>query len=207
MKGKGGPENKKCSFKGVRQQTWGKWVGEIQEPNGGKRLWLGTFGSAVEVALAYDEAARAMYGPDARINLPNDDVPSSPDRSMGIRHTKAYTLRGRSSTKLEQRSPGMNSTFTPTYFTLLYATNPILTLTLEILTSFSVVKGESDSAVAQNKGQSINEAGSSGHPMYDAWSENKVDDFDFDFLDTEFEECNVTLEDFGLSLDPVEPVM
>lgn len=71
MKGKGGPENSKCCYRGVRQRTWGKWVAEIREPNRGKRLWLGTFGSAVEAALSYDEAARAMYGPSARLNLPN----------------------------------------------------------------------------------------------------------------------------------------
>nr|GEY15206.1 dehydration-responsive element-binding protein [Tanacetum cinerariifolium] len=46
--GKGGLENSKCSFRGVRQRTYDKWVAEIQQPNGGKRLWLGTFGSAVE---------------------------------------------------------------------------------------------------------------------------------------------------------------
>ncbi|KAI3705666.1 hypothetical protein L1987_75905 [Smallanthus sonchifolius] len=71
MKGKGGPENTRCKFRGVRQRTWGKWVAEIREPNHGKRLWLGTFGSAVEAALAYDEAARVMYGTCARLNLPN----------------------------------------------------------------------------------------------------------------------------------------
>nr|AHJ08574.1 DREB2-like protein [Cichorium intybus] len=71
MKGKGGPENSRCNFRGVRQRTWGKWVAEIREPNRGNRLWLGTFGSAVEAALAYDEAARVMYGPCARLNLPN----------------------------------------------------------------------------------------------------------------------------------------
>ncbi|XP_076901843.1 uncharacterized protein LOC143556398 [Bidens hawaiensis] len=71
MKGKGGPENSRCKFRGVRQRTWGKWVAEIREPNRGRRLWLGTFGSAVEAALAYDEAARVMYGSCARLNLPN----------------------------------------------------------------------------------------------------------------------------------------
>ncbi|CAH1423186.1 unnamed protein product [Lactuca virosa] len=71
MKGKGGPENLRCNFRGVRQRTWGKWVAEIREPNRGSRLWLGTFGSAVEASLAYDEVARVMYGPCARLNLPN----------------------------------------------------------------------------------------------------------------------------------------
>lgn len=69
MAGKGGPENSNCAYRGVRQRTWGKWVAEIREPNRGKRLWLGSFPTAVEAAHAYDEAARAMYGAKARVNF------------------------------------------------------------------------------------------------------------------------------------------
>ncbi|XP_057533830.1 dehydration-responsive element-binding protein 2D-like [Amaranthus tricolor] len=70
MRGKGGPENALCTYKGVRQRTWGKWVAEIREPNRGARLWLGTFNTSHEAALAYDAAARKLYGSDAKLNLP-----------------------------------------------------------------------------------------------------------------------------------------
>lgn len=75
MKGKGGEENGLCNFRGVRQRKWGKWVAEIRHP--GSRVWLGTFDTSVEAALAYDDAAIKMYGPSANLNLPNhtDDHP------------------------------------------------------------------------------------------------------------------------------------
>lgn len=71
MKGKGGPENAECTFTGVRQRTWGKWVAEIREPNRGARLWLGTFNTSTEAALAYDDAATKFYGTSAKLNIPD----------------------------------------------------------------------------------------------------------------------------------------
>ncbi|VFQ77486.1 unnamed protein product [Cuscuta campestris] len=108
MKGKGGPENSHCKYRGVRQRTWGKWVAEIRTPHKGSRLWLGTFGTAVEAALAYDEAARAMYGPCARVNLPN--YASSKDSS--------YTSLSRDSSA-ESCSPPATSTSNSTTTTSL----------------------------------------------------------------------------------------
>lgn len=78
MRGKGGPENASCTYKGVRQRTWGKWVSEIREPNRGSRVWLGTFNSAREAAIAYDAAARRLYGPNAHVNLPDETANAPP---------------------------------------------------------------------------------------------------------------------------------
>ncbi|KAK1427285.1 hypothetical protein QVD17_15968 [Tagetes erecta] len=78
MRGKGGPENASCTYKGVRQRTWGKWVSEIREPNRGSRVWLGTFNSAREAAIAYDAAARRLYGPNAHVNLPDETTSAPP---------------------------------------------------------------------------------------------------------------------------------
>lgn len=73
MKGKGGPENMACEFRGVRQRTWGKWVAEIREPKKRARLWLGSFSTAQEAALAYDIAARKLYGTSAELNLSSQE--------------------------------------------------------------------------------------------------------------------------------------
>ncbi|MCL7052341.1 hypothetical protein MKW94_029984 [Papaver nudicaule] len=87
MRGKGGPENSLCKYRGVRQRTWGKWVAEIREPNRGARLWLGTYSTSLEAAIAYDKTAFKLYGSSAKLNLPqhhydqfNDQIPveSSP---------------------------------------------------------------------------------------------------------------------------------
>lgn len=106
MKGKGGPENAMCNYRGVRQRTWGKWVAEIREPNRGSRLWLGTYPTAQVAALAYDAAARVLYGANALLNLP-DGAPPNPNTPRDTDATTSTSTSSPEVTNSGGRSPVM----------------------------------------------------------------------------------------------------
>ncbi|KAG8388749.1 hypothetical protein BUALT_Bualt02G0157700 [Buddleja alternifolia] len=68
-------EAKTPQYIGVRKRPWGTYAAEIRDSTrNGRRVWLGTFKTAEEAALAYDQAAVAMRRSTVQINFPLEKV-------------------------------------------------------------------------------------------------------------------------------------
>ncbi|CAN8295354.1 unnamed protein product [Cochlearia groenlandica] len=71
-------EEEERSYRGVRKRPWGKYAAEIRDSTRkGIRVLLGTFDTAQEAALAYDQAAFALKGSLAVLNFTEEVVKES----------------------------------------------------------------------------------------------------------------------------------
>lgn len=79
-------QQQSSEYTGVRLRQWGRWAAEVRVPGTRQKLWIGTFETDRQAALAYDAAVFCFYGERApKARKPNFPAMPRPEVDEGSR--------------------------------------------------------------------------------------------------------------------------